>query len=337
MKIWIMALTSFLSFVILPPTSAGTKPPQFVVISFDNCTEIDRWQQLTDFLDVMDQQNKSIHLTFFVSGTNFLTDANHAIYQGPNHLPGEAKIPFGGTKKEVETRAAFINALYLRGNEIGSHAVGHFDGSKWTKADWEKEFKSYHQLFDKFVLNNHLTPSAKFVFNFNEIQGFRAPYLGVNPELYTVLKLNHFRYDASGISHSNDWPIKKDGLWHFDLVRLKIAGTDKKTISMDYNFYMAQTKAKEDPSPTHQKKYQQQILDTYMNYFMANYKGNRAPLRIGHHFTNFENGIYNKALFEFAKQVCGLPDVRCVSFKELADFMDTLSESDLNSYQKGML
>jgi len=336
MKTWTMFLSCFLSFFILSSASATMKPPQFVVLSFDNCTEIDRWQQLTGFLDRMDKQNKSIHLTFFVSGTNFLTDENKSLYQGPHHQPGEAEIPFGGTQKEVATRAAYINALYLRGNEIGSHAVGHFNGSQWSKADWEKEFKSYRQLFEKFTLNNHLPSSAKFVFNFNEIQGFRAPYLGVNAALYAVLKSNHFRYDASGIGYSNDWPIKKDGIWRFDLVRLKIADTDKTTISMDYNFYMAQTKATEDPSPAHQKLYQKQMLNTYMNYFMTNYKGNRAPLRIGHHFTNYENGIYNNALFEFAKQVCGLPDVRCVSFKELADFMDKLSVDDLESYQKGI-
>jgi hypothetical protein len=37
----------------------------------------------------------------------------------------------------------------------------------------------------------------------------------------------------------------------------------------------------------------------------------------------------------FAKSVCALPEVRCVTYRQLADFMDGLSESTLAAYQKG--
>ena len=41
------------------------------------------------------------------------------------------------------------------------------------------------------------------------------------------------------------------------------------------------------------------------------------------------------ALKSFARTVCGLPEVRCVSYKALADFMDSLAPQTLAAYRKG--
>ena len=70
------------------------------------------------------------------------------------------------------------------------------------------------------------------------------------------------------------------------------------------------------------------MLDTYLDYFKANYTGNRAPMHIGHHFTDYQSGAYRDALKTFARTVCGLPEVRCVTYKTLADFMDGLDMPD---------
>ena len=43
------------------------------------------------------------------------------------------------------------------------------------------------------------------------------------------------------------------------------------------------------------------MLDTYLDYFNANYTGNRAPLHIGHHFTDYQRGAYREALKTFAR------------------------------------
>src|SRR5204863_7942055 len=32
-----------------PGRAAVDRPPQFIVMAFDNCTELERWQELTDF------------------------------------------------------------------------------------------------------------------------------------------------------------------------------------------------------------------------------------------------------------------------------------------------
>src|SRR5262249_9226138 len=65
------------------------------------------------------------------------------------------------------------------------------------------------------------------------------------------------------------------------------------------------------------------------------YAGNRAPLHIGHHFMNYGGGAYNEALKSFARAVCGLPEVRCVTYAKLADFMDQQNAETLAAYRKG--
>ena len=72
-----------------------------------------------------------------------------------------------------------------------------------------------------------------------------------------------------------------------------------------------------------------------MDYFKANYTGNRAPLHIGHHFNDYQRGAYREALKSFAGAVCGLPEVRCISYKALADILDKESAQTLAAYQKG--
>ena len=107
----------------------------------------------------------------------------------------------------------------------------------------------------------------------------------------------------------------------------------KGTLSMDYNLFFAQSRAVFDP-----RRYQtmrEQTLQTYLHYFKTNYAGNRAPLHIGHHFMNYGGGAYNEALKAFARAVCGLPEVRCVTYAKLADFMDQQNAETLAAYRKG--
>jgi hypothetical protein len=77
------------------------------------------------------------------------------------------------------------------------------------------------------------------------------------------------------------------------------------------------------------------MLQTYLAYFRSNYAGNRAPLNIGHHFFDYQDGAYREALETFARTVCGLPEVRCATYAELADFMDRLDAPTLEAYRNG--
>ncbi len=327
------ALGLLIAHAFVAPAQAGVdRPPQFVVMAFDNCTELERWQELTDFAAQMNSDGDRLHFTFFVSGINFIADASRKVYEGPHQPRGASRINFGGSPEQVRKRVDYVNDLQRAGHEIASHAVGHFNGGAWSAGDWDKEFRAYHEILKNVGPNNGLA-ETKLAFPLTEVIGFRAPYLAKSPGLYAALKNNGFRYDTSGVGQSDAWPERIDGIWRFNLAMLRIAGSGKGTLSMDYNFFVAQSRAANDP-----RRYEaarEQTLQTYLHYFRVNYAGNRAPLHIGHHFTAYQGGVYNEALKSFARAVCDLPEVRCVSYARLADFMDQQNAETLAAYRKG--
>ena len=318
---------------LIAPAKAGVdRPPQFVVMAFDNCTELDRWQELTDFAAQMNRDGDRLHFTFFVSGINYIADASRNIYEGPHQRRGTSRINFGGTPEDIRRRVDYVNGLYRAGHEIGSHAIGHFNGKSWSTSDWDQEFRAYGDLVKNVGPNNGLD-DLKLAFAPSDVIGFRAPYLAKGAALYPALRTNGFRYDTSGDSGADEWPAKIDGIWRFNLARLKLQGSGRNLLSMDYNFFVAQGRGGSDPRRIEAAR--DQMLATYLNYFKTNYTGNRAPLHIGHHFFGYQNGAYNDALKSFARTVCGLPEVRCVSYAKLADFMDQQNPETLAAYRKG--
>jgi peptidoglycan/xylan/chitin deacetylase (PgdA/CDA1 family) len=308
------------------------RPPQFVMLAFDNCTELTRWQDLTNFAAEMDRAGKRVRFTFFVSGINYVEDANRGVYQGPGQRRGYSNINFGGPTEDVRKRIDYINALYAQGHEIASHAVGHFNGARWSAAQWEQELASYRDLFANADTKAR-TAASKLDVPFAKVVGFRAPYLAIGSGLYEALRHGGFRYDTSGISYPDQWPQKQDGLWRFNLVALKVHGLGRGTLSMDYNFLVAQSHGVADPRRA--EVFKEQMLATYLDYFRTSYTGNRAPLNIGHHFEAYQGGVYNEALEEFARRVCGLPEVKCATYSELADFMDQQTPETIAAYQRG--
>jgi len=326
-RIFLSVLAFVLGFPGTPLHASVERPPQFVAISFDNCGELDRWRELSAFLDEAAMRQEQIGFTFFVSGTNFLPDAERRRYRAPGQAPGQSNIGFGGKIENVRERLNFLKRLHSQGSEIASHAVGHFNGRLWSVAEWREEFGSYQQLLTAAAAD------AQMELLWRKIAGFRAPYLGRGPALYAALKTAEFRYDASGVGHASEWPQKLDGVWRFHLAQLRIAGSGRPTLSMDYNFLVAQS------GPAGNSKLQdifgEQMLRTYLDYFQKNFAGNRAPLHIGHHFSPMQGGAYQQALMKFARIVCGLPEVRCVTYGTLADFLDATEVETLRAYQRG--
>jgi peptidoglycan/xylan/chitin deacetylase (PgdA/CDA1 family) len=310
------------------------RPPQFIAMAFDNCTELERWRELSDFAAEMNRDGDRVHFTFFVSAVNFVAQQNRHVYEGPRQPRGYSRINFGGTPDDVRRRVDYVNALHASGHEIASHAVGHFDGRSWSQSEWEREFRSFETVLANIAQNNGLDADVKLAFPVSNVVGFRAPYLATSGGLYAVLKDRKFRYDTSDDSAADAWPEKIDGVWRFNLARLKLANSSRSTLSMDYNFFVAQSGAKTDLRRF--AFFRDQILQTYVNYFRTNYTGNRAPLHIGHHFFDYQGGAYKEALKTFARSVCGLPEVRCVTYKALADFMDGLGADTLADYRKGL-
>lgn len=328
-----IAIAALLIATATPAAAEVERPPQFVVMAFDNCTELERWRDLIEFAADMNRGGERVHFTFFVSGTNLIADASRMLYQGPRHRRGYSSINFGGSADDIAKRVEFIDALHGAGHEIASHAVGHLNGASWSADEWRQELHAYSDVIDKVAAHNGLPEATRLTFDARRVQGFRAPYLAAGPGLYGALKTSGFRYDASRVSPADAWPEKVDGLWRFNLAPLKISGSRRPTLSMDFNFFMAQSRARHEPS--HQDLYGEQMLATYLDYFKTSYTGNRAPLHIGHHFASLQGGVYHTALKTFARMVCGLPEIRCISYEKLADVMDKLAPETLAAYRNG--
>jgi len=305
------------------------RPPQFVVLAFDGSYNLEFWKESRAFAKELNAAGKPMKFTYFMSGVYFVPNAKKSIYVAPHGLgAGKSAIGFGGTEDEIKTRVEQVDLAAAEGHEMASHANGHFDGSTWSKADWDSEFAQFNQIFfgNKSVKPLSAVKEA-------DIVGFRAPQLGHSPGLFQTLPEQNYTYDTSKSGAANYWPEKINGVWNMALAQLKIVGSGKNTLSMDYNFYVAQSKG--NPDAANAAKYQKEMIDTYRAYFKNNYYGNRAPVHIGHHFSKWNGGAYWNAMKDFAKEVCGKPEVKCVTYKELVTFMEGLTPAQRRDFQAG--
>lgn len=298
------------------PTASGEKPPQFVVLSFDGSKSLDMWKQTTDFAHQLTAQGKPLHFTYFISGVYFLTSKTKNQYLPPQHATGTSAIGYGASDADITARVAAINQAIADGNEIGSHANGHFDGTHWTKAEWLSELSQF----------DHLTKQAgKLELPNNAYTGFRAPELGRSLIMTDALKELGYRYDGSNVGKPDQWPSKyPNGLWSIPLAKITFGTTTSPILSMDYNFYMKQSKAKDTAKKgsAEWQLFYDQMMASYRQYFNTNYQGTRAPVIIGHHFSLWNDGVYWDVMKDFATEVCGKPEVHCVTFSELIAWLE---------------
>lgn len=293
-------------------------------------------------------------------------------YWGPSHNPGYSDIGFSafqpGNKNDnqpyIVDRIQEMNSAKAEGHELGSHLNGHFDGTNWTEQDWDQEIGDFNRLVftPKYTGSRENFASAPFDrskyinqskmnYKVTDILGFRAPLLSQNKNLYPVLEKYHYVYDTSKVAQPNYWPEKivytpgMPGIWNFALAELNLANRQTwqqlHTLTMDYNFWVSQQTPEhrsnpiDESDPKKQAFLQQQMLDTYRAYFKANYDGNRAPINIGHHFALWNHGIYWSAMQSFAKEVCNLKDVRCITYSQFVKFMEALTPKELAAYRAG--
>jgi hypothetical protein len=305
---------------------SSERPPQFVLLAFDGSLNLDFWAESRAFA-----QQSGAKYTYFMSGTYFIPDAKKSIYSGPHHGVGKSDIGFGGPATNIELRLQQVKAAHGEGHEMASHANGHFDGSTWTEGDWDSEFAQFNPLIFKAAQTAGVAP-VDLGFGIQDVKGFRAPLLGFSAGLYKTLAKNAFTYDTSKSGAPNYWPEKIGGIWNFPLAQVRIVGSGKRTLSMDYNFYYSQSAGVSKAE--NKELYKKEMLDTYMKYFQDNYFGNRAPVHIGHHFSKWNGGAYWEAMQAFTKRVCGLPEVKCVTYGELVKFMEAHA-GDRAKYQAG--
>lgn len=339
------------------PTSVD-RPPQFVLLAFDGSKSNEFWKESVDFADTVATHNVAknnlVRFTYFVNPVYYLDKNQKQNYTTPMLNKPVSCIGWEDDKSRIPLRVNLTNLAFLKGHEIGSHANSHCDqtgrdkanpmfGNTWDANAWDSEFNQFNYiLFNVFALNKIPEPKqyapTGFAFKPENIVGFRAPLLAYTDGLWPTLQKHKFRYDTSKSSASNYWPQKQNwGGWNFPLARIKIAGTNKTTLSMDYNWLVYHSAGASKPGLTEEERlrFKQQMLDSYNFYFKENYFGGRGPVHIGHHFSKWNGAAYWDAMKEFARFVCNKPEVRCVTNVEYADWLDSLDPQTYEAYRAG--
>lgn len=312
---------------VVPASRPSGKTPQIVAFSFDGSRSLSFWDSTFAFEDEMEKAGKPIRFTYFISGVYFLAPEFKNLYVGPGHESGFSMIGFADSAQDVHLRITKVNEAVERGNEIGSHANGHFDGSGWSVDEWNQELKSFNHLVFNVAENNHLdAASNQLLLKPTDIVGFRAPLLAHNNAMYTALAENGYRYDGSRVALHGGWPEKlADGLWEFPLETIKFKEADRYSISMDYSIFQMQTLSRntlKKATPQWNNELAQ-IEATYLDYFKGHYDGSRAPVFIANHFALWNDGLYWEATKNVAREICGKPEVYCVTYREMMKYLDS--------------
>ncbi|MFH8991643.1 hypothetical protein [Streptomyces sp. NPDC017940] len=301
----------------------GQKPPQFVVFSWDGAGE-DSQKLFSHFRKVAKRNNTT--MTYFLSGVYLLPESKRKLYKPPQHLAGASDIGFNdrrGIKDTVEQ----LRGAWLEGNEIGTHFNGHFCGAgrgvgEWSVADWKSEIRQAKSFVKAWKTNTGRRSAQPLPFDYDrELIGARTPCLEGRTNFMRAARQLGFRYDTSGVNNQV-WPKKKRGLWDLSMQLVPVPGRGFETLTMDYNFMVNQSGSTSQGDPDKHEYWGDQMRDGLLKGFKRAYNGNRAPLIIGNHFESWNGGTYMRAIEETIERVCTKREVRCVSFRQLADWLD---------------
>jgi hypothetical protein len=308
----------------------GQKPPQFVVFSWDGAGE-DSQKLFSHFREVAKDNNAT--MTYFLSGVYMLPEDKADLYRPPQHSPGRSDIGFNDERGIKET-VKQLRQAWLEGNEIGTHFNGHFCGSgggvgEWSVKEWKSEIAQAKSFVKSWKTNTGLMKAAPLPFDYDkELIGARTPCLEGQKNFMRAARQLGFRYDTSGVN-DQVWPKKKEGLWDLSMQLVPVPGRGFETLTMDYNFMVNQSGTTTQGDPAKQEYWGDQMRDGLLQGFERAYNGNRAPLVIGNHFESWNGGTYMRALDQVIEGVCTRSEVRCVSFRQLADWLDAQDPATL--------
>ncbi|MFE0425823.1 hypothetical protein [Streptomyces sp. NPDC058953] len=299
----------------------GQKPPQFVVFSWDGAGE-DSQKLFSHFRSV--GRKYGMTMTYFLSGVYLLPEEKASLYLPPKHAAGRSDIGFNDLQGIKDT-VRELRGAWQEGNEVGTHFNGHFcgpeGGDSWSVEDWKSEINQAKSFVKNWRTNSGLKDQASLPFDYDkELVGARTPCLEGRKNFVKAASELGFRYDTSGIN-DQIWPEKELGVWDLGLQMVPFPGRGFETLSMDYNFMVNQSgTVKGDPAQ--HEYWGNQMRDGLVQAFDRAYNGNRAPLIIGNHFESWNGGTYMRAIEDTIATVCVKKDVECVSFKQLADWLD---------------
>ncbi|MFE7387948.1 hypothetical protein [Streptomyces sp. NPDC057582] len=309
----------------------GQTPPQFVVFSWDGVGG-DSQELFSHFREV--GRKYHANMTYFLSGVYMLPEEKRELYDPPKHNAGSSDIGFSDIKGIRDTITQ-IRGAWQDGDEIGTHFNGHFCGpdggvGTWSVAEWKREISQAKSFVKKWRTNvPDLADEKPLPFDYDtELVGGRTPCLEGRKNMVAAARSMGFRYDSSGFG-KQVWPKKGGGVWDLSLQRVPVPGQGFETLSTDYNFMSNQSGTAMQGDPDQYEYWGDQMRDGLIQAFDRAYEGNRAPLIIGNHFESWNGGTYMRAVEETIETVCTKEGVRCVSFRQLADWLDAQDPATL--------
>ena len=302
----------------------GERPPQFVVFSWDGAGEDD--SKLFSHFRQVAQETKAT-MTFFLSGIYTLPRNQRMLYAPPGKPLGSSAIGYLDDD-HVKATIQQTGQAWLEGHEIGTHFNGHFCDSQgvgtWGPQQWRSEIDQAVDFVHGWRTNTGFKDVDPLPFDYaKELAGGRTPCLIGQDQLLPTARDLGWRYDASSPGGLQIWPAKRQGLWDFPLQSIPLVGTKYDVLSMDYNIMYNQIGPDPDKGNPALRSFQaKQAADSYMAGFQRAYTTNRAPFFIGNHFESWNGGIYMTAVESALRQIAEYPDVRLISFRQMADWMD---------------
>ena len=299
----------------LCPVAALADPPapptQYVIISFDGAQNVEQWQRSRTLA-----ARTGAAFTYFLSCVYLLAPEHRRTYKAPGMKAGRSNVGLGTSVEKVAARLDQIWLARSEGHDIASHACGHFDGSKWSRADWNKEFRSFRRILENAYTLNGIKgePEGWKRFVDTEIRGFRAPYLSTDDALYEALADSSYGYDVSGVSRGPAQPALEGNLVRFALPQIPEGPKGRPLIAMDYNMFVRHSGGFERDDED--AVFENRAFDAFKKAFETEYNGGRKPLELGFHFTLMNGGAYWRALERFAEEVCAKPGVACISYRD---------------------
>jgi hypothetical protein len=309
-----------LLWMLAAATPAPLRPPQFVLLSFDMTPVAGRsvethrlWRLLVDVRAARPQGHAGPEASFtlFINTGYLQVDprwvppAGHPLegkppetwarYLGPRPNRVGDVIRYAPSPEEARDKAARLLRFHAVGVELASHGVLHDNGGQWTFEQWDEEFRRHQQTLD--------------VLGLPRPRGFRAPYLATGLErgpaadtpFVRALVAHGMTYDSSTGWRGRSWPapFPRTGVWN-----TPIGQTQDEAGRLALMFADAGTFAEEDG-----------YAEALRAEFQFRYDGARAPLVFGGHGERF--GAIRKLMLS----VCHLPEVRCTTHAEFADWM----------------
>ncbi|MFX4292728.1 hypothetical protein [Streptomyces bohaiensis] len=299
----------------------GQAPPQFVVFSWDGAGE-DGNQLFSRFRQIA--KDNDAHMTYFLSGVYLLPEDQRHAYEPPGRSAGASDI---GYLKDENIAATLeqLRGAWLDGSEIGTHFNGHFCGpggvGSWSPEDWISETEQAKWMVKNWRTTTGWEDGEPLPFDYEEeLIGGRTPCLEGQDALLAAAGELGLRYDSSG-NGTQVWPSQREGVWDIPLQAVPMPGRAFETLAMDYNFMVNQS-GPGSGDPSRWGEWEAQMRDGLLQGFQRAFDGNRAPLIIGNHFNGWNGGIYMDAIEDVVADVCPREEVRCVSFRQLVDWLD---------------